>query len=85
MTGIAPRRLGPFPRVPYWEHFALADDVSAALDELGKDLQREREQQPGRETVQRRGEQRADVALASVAPGVVPPQLVCHGLDTELG
>jgi Nucleotidyl transferase AbiEii toxin, Type IV TA system len=38
VTGIAPRRLGQFPRVPYWEHLALAGDVAATLDELDKAL-----------------------------------------------
>jgi hypothetical protein len=34
VTGVPANKLGQFPRVPLWEHLALADDVDAALDAL---------------------------------------------------
>lgn len=38
VTGIAPRKLGQFPRVPYWEFLATAQDLDAALDSLDSSL-----------------------------------------------
>lgn len=38
VTGIAPKKLGQFPRVAMWEYLAQAQDVDAALDALDASL-----------------------------------------------